>query len=77
MGAAPTSGSGGEAEFAAALAARTLAEPYRIKTIERVRLPLRAEREAILRRAFYSPVYLKSEDVFIDLITDSGPVRWR
>ena len=59
-------------ELAEQLRARTLAEPYRIKSIERVRLPARKERERILERAFYSPVYLNSEDIFIDLITDSG-----
>lgn len=59
-------------EFADELRARTLAEPYRVKSIERVRLPNARERREILHRAFYSPVYLNSEDVFIDLITDSG-----
>ena len=59
-------------EFADQLRNRTLAEPYRIKSIERVRLPTRKEREEIYRRAFFSPVYLNSEDIFIDLITDSG-----
>ncbi|MES1173216.1 MAG: tryptophanase [Myxococcales bacterium] len=61
-----------EPEFAHALLETTLAEPYRTKTIEHLRLPTRAEREENLRRASYSPVHLRSEDVFIDLITDSG-----
>jgi tryptophanase len=51
---------------------RTNAEPYRIKVVEHLRLPDRAERERILREAFYSPVFLNSADVFVDLITDSG-----
>ncbi len=51
---------------------RTVAEPYRVKVVEKLRLPGRAEREANLARAHYSPVFLESEDVFIDLITDSG-----
>lgn len=68
----PAAANDSDAEFAEGLRARTLAEPYRVKTIERIRLPRRAEREEILRRAFYSPVYLHSQDVFIDLITDSG-----
>jgi tyrosine phenol-lyase len=59
-------------EFADALRAKTLAEPYRTKTIERLNLPARAARERALAQAFHSPVHLKSEDVFIDLITDSG-----
>ncbi len=50
----------------------TLAEPFRIKVVEHIRLPPRAEREEILRRAFYSVMYLDSADVFIDLGTDSG-----
>jgi tryptophanase len=59
-------------DFADALREKTLAEPYRVKTIERIKLPTRLERERILRQAHYSPVYLRSEDVYIDLITDSG-----
>lgn len=52
--------------------AETLAEPFRIKVIEKVRLASRGERERLLREAFYSPAYMNSEDVFIDLLTDSG-----
>jgi tryptophanase len=62
----------GEDDPALELAARTLAEPFRIKVVERVRLPPRRERERILRNAFYSVMYLNSGDVFIDLGTDSG-----
>jgi tryptophanase len=47
-------------------------EPYRTKVVERIRLPSRSEREALLREAFYSIVFLNSEDVYIDLVTDSG-----
>lgn len=54
------------------LLAETLAEPFRIKAVERIRLPSRAEREEILKSAFYSIVHLNSADVFIDLVTDSG-----
>ncbi len=50
----------------------TLAEPYRIKVVEHVRLPSRTERERILKEAFYSPFYLNSADVYVDLLTDSG-----
>jgi tryptophanase len=50
----------------------TLAEPFRIKAVERIRLPSRAEREESLKRASYSIVHLSSSDVFIDLATDSG-----
>ncbi len=50
----------------------TLAEPFRIKVVERIRLPTRVEREEIIKRAFYSVAHLDSADVFIDLATDSG-----
>lgn len=50
----------------------TLAEPYRVKVVERIRLLDREARERALRDAFHSVVYLHSEDVYIDLITDSG-----
>lgn len=50
----------------------SLAEPFRIKVVEQIRLPSRSEREEILARAFYSPAYLDSGDVFVDLATDSG-----
>lgn len=55
-----------------ALVAETLAEPYRIKMVEKVRLPSRAERERILEKAGYFIVHVDSADVFIDLVTDSG-----
>jgi tryptophanase len=50
----------------------TLAEPFRIKVVEYINLPDRAERERVLREAFYSMFYIKSKDVYIDLLTDSG-----
>src|SRR6478736_1596376 len=49
-----------------------LAEPYRIKMVEPIRLLTRAEREQALRDAFYSMTYINSADVFIGLATDSG-----
>lgn len=50
----------------------TLAEPFRVKVVEYVNLPDRKERERILAEAFYSMFYIKSKDVYIDLLTDSG-----
>jgi len=51
---------------------KTLAPPFRIKVVEVVRLPSREERERILKEAHYSPFRIRSEDVYIDLLTDSG-----
>ena len=59
-------------DYARELFARTVAEPYRIKVVEKVRLPDRQERAEILRRAFYSPAFVDASDVYVDLATDSG-----
>ncbi|GAB4450044.1 MAG: tryptophanase [Anaerolineales bacterium] len=47
-------------------------EPFRIKVTEPIRLIPREEREAKLKEAGYNLFALKAEDIFIDLLTDSG-----
>ncbi len=48
------------------------AEPYKIKVVEPLRRSTREEREQWIREAKYNLFNLRSEQVFIDLLTDSG-----
>lgn len=54
------------------MAIKYIAEPFRIKSVEMIKMTSKEEREQLIKEANYNLFNLKGEDVYVDLLTDSG-----
>ncbi|MFP5471090.1 MAG: tryptophanase [Bacteroidia bacterium] len=51
---------------------KTIIEPFKIKSVEPIYISTEEQRKEFLKQAHYNPFLLKSDQVIIDFLTDSG-----
>ena len=51
---------------------KTIIEPFRIKSVEPIHMSTREQRQQYIKDVYYNLFNLHSEQVIIDLLTDSG-----
>ena len=51
---------------------RTIIEPFKIKSVESLPITTPEERKSFLEREYWNVFGLKSQEVTVDLLTDSG-----